>query len=333
MSDFIPFLFFTDPHATDKWPASRTDNFLSAILSKIVWLTKLANSTGSYMLVGGDWVHRFSGRPAIINSMMTILRLANKGVFGIVGNHDIYGHNYEVINDVSAGSLFASGLVTLLDSDPLIIEEHGIRVQLTGTNYRPDIDRDKSIYSIKKAPGADRAIHLTHSFLLAKPWPNIAADKFTVIDEVRTEADVVCIGHDHRGFGVQQRGNTLFTNPGGLGRISADLAELRRMPRATLIRVFKDRCEATLIDVPAPPGNKVLDRQILEEEIQRHRNLQQFKENLSLDFGPADIVSDIDEIFNNQARLQRIDKAVLDISVKALHTYEESLLNKSNKKG
>jgi len=333
MDNFVTFIFFTDPHATDKWPSSRTDDFRATILSKMGWLMNLAHSLDAYILVGGDWVHRFNSRSSVVNSMMTILRLANKGVFGVIGNHDIYGHNYEVINDVVAGSLFASGLVTLLDNTPLLVEENGITVQLTGTNYRPDIDKDKSSYNIKKVPEADQAIHLTHSFLISRPWPNIAADKFTVIDEVQTEADVICIGHDHRGFGVQRRGNTVFTNPGSLGRISSDLVELRRMPKASLIRVFKDHCEVSLIEVPAEPGNKVLDRKVLEEENERRKNLREFREDLDLNFGDMGVVSNIDEIFDAQVRLQKIDKSILETSLKAIKTYEESVLSTTKKKG
>ncbi len=332
MDNYVPFVFFTDPHATNKWPSSRTDNFLSTILSKISWLVRLANSLDAYVLVGGDWVHRFNDRSTVINSMMNILRLSNKGVFGIVGNHDIYGHNYEVINDVITGALFASGLVTLLNEVPLLVKENGITVQLTGTNYKPDIDRDKSSYTIKKHPEADQAIHLTHSFLLANPWPNIAADKFTVIDDVQTEADVICIGHDHRGFGIQQRNATVFTNPGSLGRISSDLVELKRMPKASLIRVFKDHCEVTLIEVPASLGNKVLDRKVLEEETERRKNLRDFKANLDLDFGDMSVVSNIDEIFNVQVLLQKIEKPVLETSLEAIKTYEESIVNATSKK-
>jgi len=324
MEERVKFVFFTDPHVADKWPASRIDNYKAAILEKIMWVINLANSIDAYIIVGGDWVHRFNGRPSVVNSIMEILRFANKDIFGIIGNHDIYGHNYEVIKDVFTGSLFASGLVTLLTSNPLILKDSGISIQLTGTNYRPDIDKDKTSYNVKKLASADRAIHVTHSFLLATPWPSISEDKFTMIDNVNTEADVVCIGHDHKGFGIQERNGVIFTNPGSLGRISSDLAELKRMPKASVLTVYKDRCEVSLVSVPALPGTKVFDRDILETEIERKRNLKSFKTALDMDLSDIALVSNIDDIFNESAVKDNISKEVLETSKLAIKTYEES---------
>lgn len=105
------------------------------------------------------------------------------------------------------------------------------------------------------------------------------------------------------------------------------------MPKASLIKVFKDHCEVSLIEVPAEAGNKVLDRKVLEEENERRKNLREFKENLDLDFGDISVVSNIDEIFNAQVRLQKIDKSILETSLRAIKTYEESVLNTTKKKG
>lgn len=324
--NYIPFLFFTDPHATNRWPESRTDDFLKAILTKIAWLVQLANKLDAHILVGGDWVNKYNSRPEVINLLMSILRLANNDIFGIIGNHDIYGHNYSVINNVTVGSLFASGLVTLLDTNrPIIMKRDDIKVQLTGTNYRPNIDRDKSVYSVSKSIDADQAIHITHSFLLSKPWPNVSRDVFTCIDEVTTGVDVMCIGHDHRGFGIIEKEGTLFTNPGALGRVNADLVELKRMPKATLIKVFKDHCEASLIDVPARQGDEVLSREKIVEERERKKALVAFRGTLDLDLD--NVSCNIDELMDMHAKAANIPEPVFEVSKKAITLYEATLIN------
>lgn len=326
----VNFVFITDPHATNKWPESRTDDFLKAILTKISWSIQLANELDAFVLVGGDWVNKYNSRPEVINLLMSVLRLAKNTIFGIIGNHDIYGHNYNVINNVTVGSLFASGLVTLLDNDPLIISRNGIQVQLTGTNYRPNIDKDKTIYYVPKHPEADQAIHLTHSFLLQKPWPNVPRDVFTCIDEVSTDVDVMCIGHDHRGFGIVEKDGTIFTNPGALGRISADLVELKRQPKVTLIRVYKDHCEASLVNVPAQPGNEVLDRERIIIEKERKKALVSFRNTLDIDLGT--VVCDINELMVMHAKAANIPENVFGVSKKAVDTYEASIIgNKSDR--
>lgn len=311
------FVFATDPHATNKWAPSRTDNFLQTILGKLKWVVSFANDNNAHLILGGDTVDRFNTAPEVVNSIIRILRKADKQVYGIIGNHDIYGHNYEVINNVILGGLFASGIVELLNSDPIFITDEGITTQLTGVNYIPNIDSNRGIYTVKRDPRADKAIHVVHSFLVTKHWPSLERTSYSVVTEVQTNADVICTGHEHQGYGIRVFEDTLFTNPGSLGRISSSLKEISRQPKVTLIHVYKDHVEAELVDVPAKPGNEVLSRKQLEAEKAHKLMLTEFKSGLE-----ERQLCDLDEIFKEQSKVLGVSEDIQEVGWKAIREFE-----------
>lgn len=314
----IKFVFMTDPHVTDKWPASRQDNFLGAILEKIRWVVDFANNEGAYLLVGGDWVDTYYSSPDVINLLLIELRKAKLQVFGIIGNHDIYGQNYHVIHKVIAGTLFNSGVVTLLTARPLVVVNNGVSVQLTGANYVPDIDRHKSLYQTTKLEGVDRAIHLAHGFVVNKNWPTFDHSQYTVMHEIVTEADVTCTGHEHHGYGVEVIGDQYFTNPGALARINASEGELKRIPRVTLIKCTKKSVECLLFNVPCQKGSIVLDRSKIIEMKEHNEILNVFKDSLQNEI----LIRDDNAIFEAQARQSGVDNTIKNIALRAFEEYD-----------
>lgn len=317
------YLFSTDWHVTDNWPESRKDNYLNTIMGKVEFVVSLANKLDAHLLLGGDLVDKYNSKPKIINLLISQLIKAKQEVFGIIGNHDIFGHNHEVIKRVILGALFESKVVTLLDARPRIITKNGVSVQLTGTNYTPDIDvKGVSSYSIVKAPEANFAIHLVHGLLVERHLPVMKSRNYTLLTEVITRADVLCCGHEHTGFGVRLFENVIFTNPGALGRINASLKELRRMPFVSYIKVYSDHVEVDLIAVPAATGPEVLSRQKIIETLKRKKMLTEFKDNLSLtDIGRGSLT--LKDILEEKARLGNVGEDVVNVSLRAIKEYEE----------
>ena len=115
-------VFFTDLHATDKWPATRKDNFMVTAMGKLQWIMGYAEEHNAYLLHGGDLFDRFNTSPTVVNAVMKIFRQARvPDIFTILGNHDVFGRNSDIVDKLMIGTLINSGLVTLLGEDPVTI--------------------------------------------------------------------------------------------------------------------------------------------------------------------------------------------------------------------
>lgn len=317
--DSINFIFCTDWHMTNRWPASRKDNFLEAMKEKLSFVVDLANKWDAHLLCGGDYVDVYNTSPELINTIFYILTKLNRQAFGVVGNHDVFGHNFTMMPKVIIGTLFSSGVIKLLDDQPLILADRGMIIQLTGANYVPDIDKNKAFYTVNRLPEVDYAIHLVHGYLVRKIMPSLQKENYTLMTEITTNADIICSGHEHTGFGIDKVDNCVFTNPGALARISASETEMKRIPAVTLIKVFKDHIDMDLIPVPAKDGKLILSREYINIAKHKQEILTEFKSGLEETF-----MLDMDAIFEQQAKEQKIPKNIRDTSRKAIEEYDRS---------
>lgn len=322
----INFLLVNDPHLTNRWPLSRVDNYLEAIKGKLEWCVEVANYYNAHILFGGDYVDTYNTNPEVINILIKILSKAKKRIFGVVGNHDVYGQNYIVLEKVIVGTLFTSGLITLLDREPQFIQNDYLVVQLTGANYVPNIDKDAKSYYTSKVEGVDKAIHVVHGYLVKKLLPSVGRENYRVISEIITDANIICTGHEHIGYGVEEFSGCTFVNPGSVARINADLREISRTPRVALIGISK--CgdtgvisqEIKLLDIPCKPGSEVLSRAKIEENIQRQVTLEHFAKSL----GDGPILCDINEMMDRHAKENKVPLEVISTSRKAIEAFEKS---------
>lgn len=313
------FVFVTDPHVTHAQPVSRKDNYFETIINKLRWVVNLANAHDAHIIFGGDIVDAYNVSPAVITAIAKILRAANKQCYGIIGNHDIYGHTWSVMDQVMVGPLFASRLITLLTEEPIILTEGDIKVQLTGANYIPDIDEHKELYQVRKQKDVDYAVHVVHGFLVNKNWPSFDHSQYTTIHEVITEADVICSGHEHHGYGIEKVGETLFTNPGALGRVHASEGEMARMPQVTAIVCTKEEVRLQLVDVAcAKPGEEVMSRAHIVAEKAKQASLNTFIQGLQAEM----MICDINAVFERQARALNIEPAVREKAIEAYGAYD-----------
>lgn len=317
----MKFVYMTDQHITNKWPQSRLDNYLETILNKVEWVIQFANQEDAYILLGGDLVDRYTCSPEVVNKIISIFRTANKPIFGIVGNHDVYAQNFHVLDNVILGTVFKSGIVNLLTADPIFITEDNMVVQLTGANYIPDMEKHKELYQPVRCPDSNWSIHIIHSFLIKKHWETLKR-QYTLITEVNSSADIILAGHEHQGFGVVEDNGTIFINPGSLGRISSSLTEIARKPCIALIELTPEGRGAQIIEVPcAPDGNDVLSRELIEVEKARKEHLNTMNDLLTI----MDTTIGIADIFETRARIDDIAPEVKILSKRAIEVYEEKL--------
>lgn len=266
------FLFMTDTHARTNNPVSRKDDFSETILKKIGWCINYANEIGAFILHGGDWVNRPDTSPAYVSKMCKILGDASLPIYGIIGNHDIYGYNKETFYRTPLHIANVCGAFSIIDEETSLKMGN---VYISGAHSSGLIDkngRTAEYYTPRRlVPKVhdEIRIHVVHGFLTDHDWPD--GVPYTKIDDVLdTDADILLTGHEHCGYGILYKNDTCFCNPGALGRVSAAVGDVNRNVQVAVIEVDDDG-KFTINMVPLPddiarPSDEVLDRDRLEEE-------------------------------------------------------------------
>ncbi len=311
-------LFFTDTHIRGISPKNRKDNIVDTLEDKFKEVINLCNIYNiDYVLHGGDLFDRPDISVSIVSKFAKMLNQIKVPIYIVCGNHDIYGHNPDTINRTMLGLLNAIGIVHVLNkNDKILLEKDGLVVQLSGQSYVYDIDdeNDKSKYIVEDInKNADYVIHIVHGMLLEHPF--IKGIPYTLIDDIKdTNADITLSGHYHSGFGVVNIKNKFFINPGSLIRITNSLKEIERIPQVVLIQL-DDNIKIDLIPLQsALPGNKVLDRAEIENNIFKNERLFEFKQSIdeAINFEKLDINQILLDISDAEGVSDEIKREALD---------------------
>jgi len=259
-------VFFNDPHFSRHPPECRAESYPHEILDKFHQVAEIAAKLGAVAIgCSGDWFHR-KGKVTFRegNDILTVLRSwQDRGLqpIGILGNHDIAGHDLESLDGRAVGALVHSKVLQLLDHEPYCASDDGA-VYVTGTSFFHGCDANDEArirmygaevpWEIGGGPrhGIDSAgqpnpvhIHVAHGTLVKRSF----FEDYTRMDQlVKLLAkhdrlpDVIVCGHLHYSEGI-----TMFDRPGGgkvaicrigsLGRVASD--DLDRQPQALVIAI------------------------------------------------------------------------------------------------
>lgn len=282
----MKFIFMTDTHGRTNNPVSRKDNFPETILKKIEWVIDYANSKNAQILHGGDWVNRPDTSPAYISKMCKIFKKAKYPILGILGNHDIYGYNPNTYYRTPLHIASSCNAFSIIGEDSININDSN--VYISGANSTGLLDkngRTSEYYTprklIPKEEGEIR-IHIVHGFLTDHSWPE--GVPYTLIDAIEdTDADILLTGHEHTGYGIIKKCDTIFCNPGALGRVSASVGDVNRFVQIAEITVENGIFDVELVPLPeeiARPSDEVLDRAALEEEKAANARIETFAQQI-----------------------------------------------------
>lgn len=318
----IKFVYFTDSHVQGVNFKSRRDYYPTTIMNKLKEVVHLANEEDAYLLCGGDLFHHFNVSISVVHEVMTILKELNKKpMFMVVGNHDIYGHNPDVVNKVILGLIEMSGLIYLLDKSrtPVIMSDNDITVQISGVSYYADIDNDPNVYLAPNTQQAKLLIHIVHGYLVTSPWPK--HNKFTLVNNIKTNANLVLTGHEHYGYGVKVINGVTFCNPGALGRISASMGDMHRMPQVALISIDNGIITVTLRTITTLPGEQVLDRSVIEEEARREQSFINLQNNLRTEI----LALNLDDILEEVSKVKNVEPSIIDEAKRRISLVQERM--------
>lgn len=321
----MKFLYVTDSHIRGTTPKNRLDVYIDTLKEKLEEVIKVANEEAvDVVLHGGDVFDRPDLAPNIVGQFAKIFMKANMPIYVIAGNHDTFGHNPETISRTMLGLMDSFGVMHVIEPDkPVLWEEDGLRVQISGQPYHYDLDlRDPKLdYYPANETNADVLIHLVHSMLVEKALPDGIAH--TLIDHIwGTTADIVLTGHFHSGFGIKERDGKYICNPGAISRVNNHWTEISRMPKIIIGTVQKD--EILLREYPlscAKKGEEVLDRTFLEKAVHQEEKLHQFVQQVkeTSDFQTLNM----NEIIREIASLKNVEEKVKLEALRRMTIIEE----------
>jgi len=319
-------LFLTDTHIRGTSPVNRLDNFPRTLLSKLQEVVELAHDLEvSAVLHGGDLFDLPSPALGVAGEFLAVLQKLKVPLYGIAGNHDLFGHNLATLDRTMLGLAARLGLVQLLGpGEKVYLEDKGVRLQLTGTGYHVELDRrdPRLDYCVKKED-CDVAVHLVHGMLLEQRW--LEGMAHTLVDQITdTEADFTLCGHNHLGIKDMQVDGKWFLNPGSLVRLSNHPREMSRHPQVLLLDFSGGAAVCRKIPLQsARPGEEVLDRSRAEAQELREAKLAAFVSEVRQAgqvkaYGLTEIVEQI-------ASQENISEAVRRLALQKLAEAEENL--------
>lgn len=323
-------LYLTDTHMRGTSPRSRLDDLPQALLAKLREVVALAREHGvAAILHGGDLFDRPDVAPAVALEFLRVLMEAPCPIYGIAGNHDVYGFNPDTVPRTMLGLFDGFRLFQLLrPGQAAWVEEDGLKVQVTGQEFHAELDRRDPVldYCVVPAgvggslherhPEADFAIHLTHGMLLEKSF--FEGISHTLLDAIMTHtvADVTFGGHYHPGWSrVFAAGGRVFINPGALVRLGNQTADFRRPIQVVLLELSRgEPVNHRLIALQAArPGDEVLDRSQEEAQMARERALADFIQGVgsTAQFEVLEVQAIMDRIAENGGVPPRVREEAL----------------------
>ncbi|MCO5387833.1 MAG: metallophosphoesterase [Desulfosporosinus sp.] len=321
-------IFTGDWHLRGTNPRNRIGSYVDAAKAKLLEVFEIAKEVKAVaILVPGDIFDAPQVADSVKSMYADLLQESQVPIVTTPGNHDLSGYNLETYENGSLKILsrMVPGLRTMLDpGEPLVIipEDGEPPICITFTPYSGKVDRDGYGYSPEDLRSLEGylepfRIHVAHAMALDHVPP---FDRYTLLQDVKTEADLVLTGHDHTGYGVFRRADgKVFCNPGALMRSSASMSELERPIQIAVIDVrAKDDFDITLVPLKsAKVGSEVLDRSGIEADKERSYAMESFAALIKTNTG-AKVLLDIPTIIETIAAQEGIDAEVIATALKKI---------------
>lgn len=339
--------FIGDPHQGEKTPRSRIDlDYQETLDKKAAEVQTICKKQGCSLLietgdlfdrprVSEEYYQRFLRRWNFLKSNEMLIDTLNGKknkvnaipMVGVIGNHDIFGNSLKNFEKTSLAVLEESGFITLVDKNPLIIEQDGYKIAITGSSYSPANEKAPYEGYIVKEKLGDIHIHIVHGMGVVREVndniPHVDVKSFAK----DTKADITIMGHDHLGFDPIEMDGKWFVNPGALIRLNSAESELNRTVQMGVIEISKedDKVNFDIKMIPlksAEKSDKVFDLSKKQDGIDKQNFDQKIKE--AVEKVQVKSCTTIKDIVDDIAKDQNIDA---DIQKDLLEAFSDKMQN------
>lgn len=314
-------------------PKARLDSYEAALRAKIAEVFQLAEQYDALgILVPGDIFNSPSVGYSAVGALMAVLLKAPCPIYTIAGQHDEWDHNPSSLSRTPFGLLVAANMIHDVAANPVVLRfpsmELGLTVEITGRHYDTTADTSPDYYEKPRTEPWNFQIMLSHGLLLDRSSGYEL--KHTLVSQLTSRADVICVGDYHTGIGIQtfsrasSEQDGLVVSPGALARVKALSAELERQVQVAVLTVTLDGASAELIPLTsARPGHEVLSREHLEAQARQQAALANFvgiiiEENVNQ-------FLETEEIFHRIAQSEKLPKRVVDEALEYRDKARETL--------
>lgn len=231
-------LFFCDAHLAERPPLARAPSYVDDIFAKLEELREIAE-TCDVTVFGGDlfhWPRPNETSHRLVRRVIDLFRRWPHDVWCVAGNHDLPPEMMAGLDRMPLGVVLEAGDVPyahglrLLHEDMLIGDPTWL--QLSPLHWQHDLTERPDLFEVERE--ADLVIKVCHAMLMPgsdEGWPFPALG----IQDIKTDADIVLIGHPHWKTGVHIVNDTMFIGPGAVARTSRGGGEMERTPMAYVL--------------------------------------------------------------------------------------------------
>lgn len=228
------------------------------------------------VLLGGDLFDHPEPSNRIVNQLVELIYDTGVPWKVIAGSHDIYGYNIKTLPRTALGLLHKTGVVDLLVQNiPYIAgscsDGEVPQVGVWGESYYYGIDGDPGVFdAVWYADGPEPKVKILmlHSIITPNVFP---ADHIRVKD-IRTDFDLVLVGHYHPGFKAtkvkrlskseSKRQLPVVINPSAFGRVER-CEYIYDRPGALMIQVKGTKIELSRISLDvAQPNDEIFETMV-----------------------------------------------------------------------
>ena len=211
-------LYIQDAHCSGKNSENRKGNYLQDWKLKFEEVFKIAKERQVDCIIdGGDLLHSSNVAYSISDYLIDIIEQYKIPYIALYGNHCQQFHSV----DLSKSTTFYHMLYRCKHMSHLMAKEDSTCI-VRGLEYCHNIEEEIKNNGIIFEETPKFKIVVVHALLTPKPLPFQAAH--VCIKNIKTNADLILVAHNHRPFDVTID-NTRFLNIGCFGRKNIDEAK------------------------------------------------------------------------------------------------------------